>query len=63
MSVSISCLWDDNPRKLVINAMSPAEVESIVVDEDSGTMDVRLQKTTWRRPLVESVRMCAWQLI
>lgn len=33
-------LWDDNPAQLVINALSPAEVESIVVDEDSRTMDV-----------------------
>jgi N utilization substance protein A len=33
-------LWDDNPAQLVINAMAPAEVESIIVDEDSGTMDV-----------------------
>jgi N utilization substance protein A len=33
-------LWDDNPAQLVINAMSPAEVESIVVDEESHTMDV-----------------------
>lgn len=33
-------LWDDNPAQLVINAMSPAEVESIVVEEESGTMDV-----------------------
>lgn len=33
-------LWDDNPAQLVINAMSPAEVESIVVDEDRHTMDV-----------------------
>jgi len=33
-------LWDDNPAQLVINAMSPAEVESIVVDEENGTMDV-----------------------
>lgn len=33
-------LWDDNPAQLVINAMSPAEVESIVVDEDSTTMEV-----------------------
>jgi N utilization substance protein A len=33
-------LWDDNPAQLVINAMSPAEVESIVVDEDSNTMEV-----------------------
>jgi N utilization substance protein A len=33
-------LWDDNPAQLVINAMSPAEVESIVVDEESNVMDV-----------------------
>ncbi len=33
-------LWDDNPAQLVINAMSPADVESIIVDEDSGAMDV-----------------------
>lgn len=33
-------LWDDNPAQLVINAMSPAEVESIVVDEENGFMDV-----------------------
>ena len=33
-------LWDDNPAQFVINSMSPAEVSSIVVDEDSHTMDV-----------------------
>ena len=33
-------LWDDNPAQLVINALAPAEVESIVVDEESRTMDV-----------------------
>lgn len=33
-------LYDDNPAQLVINAMAPAEVESIIVDEDSRTMDV-----------------------
>ncbi|MFA5632452.1 MAG: transcription termination factor NusA [Porticoccaceae bacterium] len=33
-------LWDDNPAQLVINAMAPAEVESIVVDEDAHSMDV-----------------------
>ncbi|MBD2860130.1 transcription termination/antitermination protein NusA [Spongiibacter sp. KMU-158] len=37
-------LWDDNPAQLVINAMAPAEVESIVVDEDSHTMDVGVQE-------------------
>ena len=33
-------LWNDNPAQFVINAMSPAEVVSIVVDEDSNSMDV-----------------------
>jgi len=33
-------LWDDNPAQLVVNAMAPAEVASIVVDEDTHSMDV-----------------------
>ncbi len=33
-------LWDANPAQLVINAMAPAEVASIMVDEDKHTMDV-----------------------
>jgi N utilization substance protein A len=37
-------LWDDNPAQLVINAMAPAEVESIVVDEDSHSMDVAVSE-------------------
>jgi N utilization substance protein A len=32
--------WDENPAQFVINAMSPAEVQSIVVDEDSHSMDI-----------------------
>jgi N utilization substance protein A len=33
-------LWDDNPAQFVINAMSPAEVVSIVMDEESNAMDI-----------------------
>lgn len=36
-------LWDDNPAQLVINAMAPAEVASIVVDEDTHTMDLAVK--------------------
>jgi len=32
--------YDDNAAQFVINAMSPAEVQSIVVDEDSHSMDI-----------------------
>ena len=33
-------LWDDNSAQLVINAMAPAEVEAIIVYEETNTMDV-----------------------
>ena len=33
-------LWDEEPAQFVINAMAPAEVSSIVVDEDKGSMDI-----------------------
>jgi N utilization substance protein A len=33
-------LWDENPAQFVINAMAPAEVASILVDEDAHSMDV-----------------------
>ncbi|WP_296247930.1 transcription termination factor NusA [Pseudomonas sp. UBA4194] len=33
-------LWDDNPAQFVINAMSPAEVAAIIVDEDAHAMDI-----------------------
>ena len=37
-------IWDDNPAQLVINAMAPAEITSIVVDEDSHTMDLAVEQ-------------------
>jgi N utilization substance protein A len=37
-------LWDEDPAKYVINAMSPAEAVSIVVDEDSQSMDVAVNE-------------------
>lgn len=32
--------WSEDPAQFVINALAPAEVESIMVDEDKGAMDV-----------------------
>lgn len=37
-------LWDENPAQFVINAMAPAEVASIVVDEDAKSMDVAVEE-------------------
>jgi len=36
-------LYDDNPAQFVINAMSPAEVASIVMDEDTHSMDIAVE--------------------
>ena len=36
-------LWDDNPAQFVINAMAPAEVASIVVDEERRMMDIAVE--------------------
>lgn len=36
--------WDDNPAQLVINSMAPAEVASIIVEEDKHTMDIAVEE-------------------
>lgn len=36
-------LWDDNVAQFVINAMAPADVVSIIVDEDSHSMDIAVE--------------------
>ncbi len=33
-------LWDENPAQYVINALAPAEVSSIIMDDDAKSMDV-----------------------
>jgi len=37
-------LWDEDPAQFVINAMAPAEVSSIVVDEEKGFMDIAVEE-------------------
>jgi N utilization substance protein A len=37
-------LYNENPAQFVINAMSPAEVVSIVVDEEKNSMDVAVDE-------------------
>lgn len=37
-------VWDGNPAQFVINAMSPADVVSIVVDEDRHAMDIAVRE-------------------
>ena len=37
-------VWDENPAQFVMNAMSPAEVVSIIVDEETHSMDVAVRE-------------------
>lgn len=62
-------LWDDNPAQLVINAMAPAEVDSIVIDEDLHSMDVAVKADNLAQAIGRSgqnVRLASnltgWQL-
>jgi transcription termination/antitermination protein NusA len=55
-------LWDENPAQMVINSMAPAEVASIVVDEDSHTMDVAVAEENLAQAIGrngQNVRLCA----
>lgn len=36
-------MWDEDPARFAINAMAPAEVLSIVVDEDAHSMDIAVE--------------------
>ena len=62
-------LWDDNPAQFVINAMAPADVASIVVDEDKHTMDVAVEVSNLAQAIGrngQNVRLAAqlsgWEL-
>ena len=37
-------LWDENPAQFVINAIAPAEVKTIVVDDESKSIDVIVEE-------------------
>lgn len=37
-------LWDENPAQFVINAMAPADVVAIIVDEDAHAMDIAVSE-------------------
>ncbi|PPI88609.1 transcription termination/antitermination protein NusA [Candidatus Pantoea edessiphila] len=62
-------LWDDNPAQFVINAMAPADVTSIVVDEDNHTMDIAVETNNLAQAIGrngQNVRLASqlsgWQL-
>jgi N utilization substance protein A len=62
-------LWNDNPAQFVINAMAPAQVESIIVDEEKHSMDIAVAETELSKAIGrggQNVRLASkltgWQL-
>ena len=61
--------WDENPAQLTINAMAPAEVASIVLDEDTYSMDIAVTEENLAQAIGrggQNVRLasdlCGWSL-
>ena len=61
--------WDDNPAQLTINAMAPAEVASIVLDEETHSMDIAVTEENLAQAIGrggQNVRLasdlCGWSL-
>lgn len=62
-------MWNENPAQFVINAMAPADVESIVLDEDSGSMDLAVAEDSLAKAIGrggQNIRLASeltgWQL-
>ena len=61
--------WDENPAQLTINAMAPAEVASIVLDEETHSMDIAVTEENLAQAIGrggQNVRLasdlCGWSL-
>ncbi len=62
-------LWSDNPAQFVINAMAPAEVQSIIVDEERHSMDLAVAEDKLAQAIGKggqnvrlASRLTGWQL-
>ncbi|GAB2653311.1 transcription termination factor NusA [Arenimonas aestuarii] len=62
-------LWSDNPAQFVINAMAPAEVQSIIVDEEKRSMDLAVAEDKLAQAIGKggqnvrlASRLSGWQL-
>ena len=62
-------LWSDNAAQFVINAMAPAEVQSIIVDEEKHSMDLAVAEDRLAQAIGKggqnvrlASRLSGWQL-
>ena len=62
-------IWDDDPAELLINAIGPAEIDSIVLDEEKQVMEVAVSQESLAQAIGrngQNVRLCSlitgWRL-
>jgi transcription antitermination factor NusA-like protein len=53
-------LWSEDPAQFVIGALAPANVQSIVVDEERTRWTWWSTRKTWPSPSAAAARTCAW---
>lgn len=54
-------LWSEDPAQFVIGALAPANVQSIVVDEEKHAMDVVVDEENPPSPLAVVGKTCVWR--
>jgi N utilization substance protein A len=54
-------LWSEDPAQFVIGALAPANVSSIVVDEERTPWTWWWTRKTWPSPSAAAARTCAWR--
>jgi hypothetical protein len=54
-------LWSEDPAQFVIGALAPAQVQSIVVDEEKHAWTWWSTRKTSPSPSAAAVRTCAWR--
>ena len=62
-------IWADDPAQLLINAIGPAEIDSIILDEENQVMEVAVNKDSLAQAIGrngQNVRLCSsitgWRL-
>ena len=54
-------LWSDDTAQFVINALSPAQVSRIVIDDELNSVDVIVAEDQLALAIGRAGKTCAWR--
>jgi transcription antitermination factor NusA-like protein len=52
--------WSPDPATFIVNALQPAEVSKVVLDEEAARIEVVVGERSFRWPSAAAARTCAW---